>query len=382
MLLKSEGFATNIAHPKGEFTLAGFCMERGYPYQQYGLPIPRHVFAEYGLAFQKRFVPALETQQVVSVRSCERGFVVALESGERVISRRVVVATGIHDFRFIPPVLSVLGSSFVSHTGEHSEHGRFRGCDVCVVGSGASATDTAAALDEAGARVHLAARRKELLWVGRRTRPPRFDWWHLRDPLGAGRLGKVHLFSELPHLFRYLPERMRMRIAHGFLGPRGGWPIRERIERMPKSLGVEIARADIRKGRVLLRLEADDGKRAEIHADHVIAGTGYRIDLQRIPFLGAALRAQIRTMAGGPVLSGNFESSVPGLYFIGTTALYNFGPLLRFVAGTQFASSRVCRHVVQHLPRTKQTAFPGLPAQHAPHRQIARVGETTSSNRM
>jgi pyruvate/2-oxoglutarate dehydrogenase complex dihydrolipoamide dehydrogenase (E3) component len=305
---------------------------------------------------------------------------VALESGERVISQRVVVATGIHDFRFIPPVLSVLGSSFVSHTGEHSEHDHFRGRDVCVVGSGASATDTAAALDEAGARVYLAARRKELLWIARRTQPPRFEWWHLRDPLGAGRLGQGHLYSEFPHLFRYLPEKMRMRIAHGFLGPRGGWPVRDRIERMPKSLGVDIARADIRKGKVLLRLEAADGKKTEIHADHVIAGTGYRIDLQRIPFLGAALRAQIRTRAGVPALSPHFESSVPGLYFIGTSGLYSFGPLMRFVAGTEFAASRVCRHVVHHMPRTKQTDFSGLPAKRAPHRQVARVGETTSSN--
>jgi hypothetical protein len=36
-------------------------------------------------------------------------------------------------------------------------------------------------------------------------------------------------------------------------------------------------------------------------------------------------------------LTGNLESSVRGVYFLGASAAWSFGPLMRFVAGTQFA---------------------------------------------
>ncbi|HEU5019217.1 MAG TPA: hypothetical protein VFT69_14750, partial [Pseudolabrys sp.] len=91
-------------------------------------------------------------------------------------------------------------------------------------------------------------------------------------------------------------------------------------------------------------------------------------------------RAQIRTRSGAPVLSAHFEASVPGLYFIGTTGLYSFGPLMRFVAGTQFAASRVCRHVAQHLAWAKQPSLSGSAAKRASPQQIVRAGETPSSH--
>jgi len=46
----------------------------------------------------------------------------------------------------------------------------------------------------------------------------------------------------------------------------------------------------------------------------------------------------------GPGLS----SSVSGLHFIGATAARSFGPLLYFVAGTEFASQEVAAHIRRH----------------------------------
>jgi hypothetical protein len=64
-----------------------------------------------------------------------------------------------------------------------------------------------------------------------------------------------------------------------------------------------------------------------------------------LPFLSAGLRPAIRTVGGAPVLGSSFESSVPGLYFLGNAAAVSFGPLLRFVYGTAFACNRLSRRL-------------------------------------
>jgi thioredoxin reductase len=350
MFLKSEGFATNLAQPDGELTLKQFCNEAGYTYRDYGLPVPLQVFADYGMAFQRRFVPTVEDTIVRDIERHDHGFSLQLENGEQVVAQRVVVASGIHDFRYIPPSLARLPPELLSHTGEHHDYCQFKDRDVCVVGGGASATDVAAALHAAGANVHFVARRKELRWTSPRIKRPLFERWYVRDFLDAGRLGQGHFYSEAPNLFRYFPAQTRLRLAHSFLGPRGGWPVKECVERLPKSLGFTLERAEIRNGRVLLRLSGAGGETRELEADHIIAGTGYRIDLRRMPFLNPDLCADIHMLERAPALSANFESSVRGLYFIGISALYSFGPLLRFIAGTRFAARRVSAHLARSVP--------------------------------
>ena len=52
------------------------------------------------------------------------------------------------------------------------------------------------------------------------------------------------------------------------------------------------------------RLLLDGPSRSSLDVDHVIAGTGFRIDLARLPYLPADLRARIATQSGYPVLTG------------------------------------------------------------------------------
>jgi hypothetical protein len=87
------------------------------------------------------------------------------------------------------------------------------------------------------------------------------------------------------------------------------------------------------------------GAEQAIEADHIIAATGYQVDVDRIGFLAQDLRSRIRLTGRAPALSSHFESSVPGLYFAGTAAANSFGPLLRFAYGAGFASRRIAGHV-------------------------------------
>jgi hypothetical protein len=109
-----------------------------------------------------------------------------------------------------------------------------------------------------------------------------------------------------------------------------------------------ILAAAAKNGTIRLRVRVNGDER-EIETEHVIAGTGYEADLDRLPFLGRALAAEIRRIERAPALSRHFESSVPGLYFVGLAAAFSFGPLFRFVAGAPYATPKVSRHLARSL---------------------------------
>src|SRR6202451_4712772 len=67
MMLKSDGFASDIYDPESAFTLRQFCAERGIEYADTGIPVHLDTFSAYGLAFRDRMVPELEDKLVVSV---------------------------------------------------------------------------------------------------------------------------------------------------------------------------------------------------------------------------------------------------------------------------------------------------------------------------
>jgi hypothetical protein len=49
------------------------------------------------------------------------------------------------------------------------------------------------------------------------------------------------------------------------------------------------------------------------------------------------------------VLKSNFESSVPGLYFVGLAAANSFGPVMRFAFGASFAAETLTETMVKSL---------------------------------
>jgi hypothetical protein len=97
--------------------------------------------------------------------------------------------------------------------------------------------------------------------------------------------------------------------------------------------------------RVALRFVHRDSGELNLTVDHVIAGTGYVVELKRLPFMDDGLRAEIRQEATSPKLSGNFESSVPGLYFVGVASAGTFGPLTRFAHGAGFTARKISAHL-------------------------------------
>jgi len=345
MRLKSEGFASSLSHPKGVFTLGDYCKEKKIRYADTGLPVPLETFIAYGVEFQRRFVPEIEDKLVTSLRRTSAGFEVRLQDGEVVTCSRVVVAAGISHFGYVPPEISGLSGEWVTHSSQHSSVDEFKDHDVFVLGAGASALDLCALLHEAGARVQLIARAETIRFHD--PPKPRSFVDSLRSPLtGIGGGWKLFFYTNAPLLFHRLPEELRLKIVQKTLGPAPGWFVKEQVVgKFPFHLGFEIAKATSANGRIVLELINKTGAKRGVEGDHLIAATGYRVELERLAFLQKELLNEIQCFKNSPVLSRNFESSVNGLYFVGTAAANSFGPLMRFAFGADFTAKRVSRHL-------------------------------------
>jgi thioredoxin reductase len=351
MMLKSDGFASNIYDPDGEFTLRHFCAERGIEYSDAGVPVRLETFAAYGLAFRERLLPELEDKLVVSLDRLPEGFLLRFDCGETVRARRVVLAVGITHFEHIPANLAHLPPEFLSHSFRHPDPELFRGRSVVVIGGGASAIDLAALLHETDAEVQLVARQPSLKFHSMPTGKPRSRWQQIRRPQsGLGPGLRSRFFANAPMLFHYLPERLRLEAVGRSLGPSAGWFVKEKvIGRVPLLLGYTPQRAEVQDGRVRLYIRTVDGTEREILTEHIIAATGYKVDLKRLTFLSTEIRSQLKAVNGTPVLSSSFESSVPGIYFVGVAAANSFGPVMRFAFGAGFAARRLTQTMMREL---------------------------------
>jgi thioredoxin reductase len=359
MMLKSDGFASDIYDPESAFTLRQFCTERGIEYADTGVPVRLETFASYGLAFRDRMVPELEDKLVASIDRLQDGFQLQLEDGETIHAKTAVLAVGITHFDYVPDTLSHLPAEFLSHSARHHEVEPFRGHHVVVIGGGSSAMDLAGLLCEADAHVQLVSRRTELKFHSQPTGKPRSPWQQIRHPQsGLGPGLRSRFFANAPALFHYLPENLRVEAVRKTLGPSGGWFIRDKvIGKVPLHLGCTPTAAEVKNGKVHLRIRAADGSEREIVAEHIIAATGYRVNLERLEFLNPEIRSQIKTVDGSPKLSSTFESSLPGIYFVGVAAAVSFGPVMRFAFGAGFAARRVAQTMTKALARRPASAL-------------------------
>lgn len=351
MCLKSDGFASNLYDPRNQFSLQKFCAERGIPYSDTGLPVRLETFCQYGLAFKQRMVPELEDKLVSSIEKIPQGYKLCIDDGEVITARSVVLAVGITHFEYLPEVLANLPAEYLSHSARHNDVQAFKGQNVVVVGAGSSALDWAGLLYEAGINVQLVARRSALKFHGKPTGKPRSLWERVQKPqTGLGPGWRSSFYANAPALFYRLPENLRLEVVKRTLGPSGGWFIRDKVMgKVPLSLGYTIQSADVQGKQVVLRLRGEDGTEKRIPADHVIAATGYKVQIESLKFLSSDIRSRITAVEEAPVLSSDFESSLPGLYFVGISAANSFGPVMRFAYGAEFAARTVSRALAKSL---------------------------------
>jgi thioredoxin reductase len=348
MLLKSEGFASDLYAPGVGYPLRQFCRERDIPYEDTGVPVHRRVFVEYGREFQRRLVPRLEQTMIKRLSQVPGGFELQTSDGQTLQTRRVVLAVGITHFPYVPPLLRELPMEAVSHSYDHGDFSKFQGKRVLIIGAGASAVDVAIDLKAAGARPELMARSLRILFHS--PSKAQRNWAErLRNPRSTIGLGwRSKLAVDFPLIFHTLPERVRHRTVARHLGPAPGWFARADFEgKIPAHLGCQLEEVKQSGNQLCVLYRDSAGACREIETDHVIAATGYRPVLGALSFLDEDLAAKMKSAGETPKLDRNFTSSVPGLYMIGLASANSFGPVCRFACGAEFTTKRLARHLAR-----------------------------------
>ena len=342
MLLRSPWAGSHISDPKGELTLDTY---RSASNNGLAAPIRIDRFIDYGHLFQRHAVPDVDRRKVTNIKAESGGFRLALEDGETLKARRVVIATGIAPFARRPKPFRELPSSLVSHTSERRDLSRFSGKQVVVVGGGQSALESAALMHDAGAQVEVVVRAPLVRWLHQRA------WMHrwpieplLHAPPEVGPAMVSHLVAR-PNWFRRLPRRWQDRLTPRSLRPAGARWVKPRLNGVPILTGRSVVSAAPIGERIHLKF----GDGAERCVDHVLLGTGYRVDISRYSFLDRDLLASIRQVNGYARLDAGFETSVSGLHFLGAPAAWSFGPLMWFVAGTDFSSRALAQRVLRRV---------------------------------
>lgn len=343
MLLRSPRVASSLSDPDRAFTLEAY---EAASKKEPCAPLPLDTFVEYGKWFRHQLGSDLDQRNVLRVDRDQPGFRLTLQDGEELRPTYVVVAAGIGPFKKKPEVFRNLSTHQAIHCYEGRAIRKYSGKKVVVIGAGQSALESAALLQEANAQVEIIARQADLKWIGQHS------WLHHMGPITSmlysshdvGPVGISRLVA-YPKVVSYVPLKLRDKIRRRAVRPAGSRWLPDRLSAVKITTGRSVSQATDLSGEVALKL--DDG--SERRVDHVVLGTGYTVDISRYDFLPQELTQDIKQFDGYPKLASGFRCSVPGLHFIGATAARSFGPLLYFVAGTEFAS----RELVSHLPKAR-----------------------------
>lgn len=348
MLVRSAWGASSLSDPAERLSLSAYEEEQSLPFPR---PLPGEEMSHYARWFQARAVPDLDERLISTVARGDSGFILTAEDGERIVAGRVVIATGLQSFPFSPPQFDGLGG-LVTHSMQVPEPARFADQSVVVIGSGQSAVETAVLVCEAGAKVELIARAPAIRWLARgekvRTIDPLLQRL-LYAPTDVGPAGVSRLVA-MPNLFRRLPRNLQDRLAYRSIRPAATSWLMDRSSDVTMTFNRQVI--DARPLGSGARLRLDNGSERDV--DHVILATGYKIDVARESVIGESLHSQLQLHQGYPVLRTGFESSVPALHFVGAYSAWSFGPVMRFVAGTDFTA----RTIAKHVELTGQTRFP------------------------
>jgi cation diffusion facilitator CzcD-associated flavoprotein CzcO len=349
MLLRSPWAASHLSDPGSAFSFDAYSEAKG---ETVPTPIPLERFVDYGLWFQKQAVPEIDPRKVTRIEPSSDGFRLILNDGEQFQTRRVVIAAGIAPFARRPAAFDGVPSELATHVSYGSNVRRFAGKRVAVIGAGQSALESAALIHEAGGDVEVIIRAQDIHWLGWRARMqklgPLANVFYSRFDIGPAGVSRI---VAVPDTVKYFPRTVQDEFRKRALRPAGSrWLIdRFRNIRVTKARFVESARPSGEK----LQIRLNDGSSREV--DHAVLGTGYKVDITRYPFLPAELSQKVAQVNGFPRIGLDFESSVPGLHFLGAPSSWRYGPLMFFVCGTDFAARRLASHLSSTKSRNGST---------------------------
>lgn len=325
MYIRTPHDLVSFSDPEGEYTIQLFAKETNTDLES---PLPRTVFVRYAFWFAERAGIQFTSELVRNVSYNGSFYTITAESGDKLEAKNVVIATGVKDFQFIPSLYSELPESYVSHTLGYTSFDEFRDKYVVVVGSGQSAWEAAALLYQAKSKVKLLYRKK-------------------RHVYGGSRIGEL-ILRRIGDFFYKLPRPLKRLLwkAGSVTVPIARFlkPLVE--EKVPVFANITINQVRVVNNKVQLKFTNGD----ETYADHIIVASGFKIHIDKLPFVEDHLKKQIvREEENGafPKLNQNFESNLKGLFFAGPLSAHSHGPTFRFILGLGKASKTIIRSITK-----------------------------------
>jgi hypothetical protein len=83
--------------------------------------------------------------------------------------------------------------------------------------------------------------------------------------------------------------------------------------------------------------------------DEVVAATGYKVQIERVPFLAAGnVLQQLTARNGFPELDDHFQTNIPGLHMTSMPAVQDFGPFWAFTIAAPVSAQIIGRRLLRN----------------------------------
>ena len=306
-------------------------------------PLSRNFYLDYARWFQQGRALQSDEIKVVSLIAEGDRFIALTDSGGRIYGKNVVVAVGFEAFAHSPPELvSLFPEGRCQHTCSLVDFGQLAGRRVLIIGGRQSAFEWAALIREAGAdRIDVAYRHATPLFE-----PSDWTWVNpivdnlAADPGWYRRLSE----DEKQQLNRRFWEEGRLKLEP-WLAPRIDHP---NVGLHPHSnvIGAEAGDQGI-------EVAFDSGETFAV--DEIVFATGYRVNLERLPFLAPELRSALGIQEGYAPLDVNFQTRVPGLYLTSLAATRDFGSFLAFTVSVRAQANVIGQSIRRSLQAHAQS---------------------------
>ncbi|MGR9087296.1 MAG: NAD(P)-binding domain-containing protein [Gammaproteobacteria bacterium] len=262
-------------------------------------------------------------------------FKASMDNGQKIEATHVVIAVGFKYFKNEPQhLVERLPPDCFSHTCDLVDFTGLKGKRCLVIGGRQSAFEWTALLSEAGACS---------VDVSYRHDTPAFaeaDWSWV-NPL-------VDAMVDNPGWYRNLSVEEKEAINHRFwaegrlkIEP---WlksrVLKESVKLWPNTRFVSCSgRPD---GNLEVRL--DNGEKLTV--DHVILATGYKVKMDRVPFLAQGnILHKLMTQNGFPVLDEYLQTNIPGLFITSMAATHNFGSFFAFTVSVRASAKLIAQSI-------------------------------------
>lgn len=340
MLLRSRWWDTSLSDPDRKYSIADYLRYLKIPPFD---PMPGKMIVDYGLWFARSAIPDIDTTDIVEIKRGGELFTVRLTDGRVLSTKNIVLAPGLAYYAYWPEQFSNIPKRYISHTFDNEEFTLLRGKRVVVIGSGQSALENSALMSEAGVDVQI-IHRSPIDWLGEPKEKNILQY--LRSPKAPISDGWDNwILGNIPYIFQKMPRSIKNDYlsGKGKNGPAGSHWLIPRLKNVTMHSGQTVVK--VGQTNRYLKLTLTGGK--EITADRIVLATGYRLDVNKLPMLVPTILKEIRQYRGSPALNSYFESSIRGLYFAGFSSYMSFGPLFRFVAGTDATAKRITQALVK-----------------------------------